>query len=225
MISSPKEIIEIVTRISLPPAYSSYPTKRVSDSQFSAISRTVTPQGLLAVVRIPPSIYSDILPEDIGNRVLLLEDIQDPGNVGTLIRSAAAFGYGGVILSDKCADPLSLKSVQASAGSVMSLWLRRNARYLEFVDRLKKEGYSLVVASLEGEGSPSLLSKEDKLILGLANEASGPSNKLQDMAKHEVKIHIARKRAESLNVAACGAICIYLSTSNDCSGLDFTPEE
>jgi TrmH family RNA methyltransferase len=208
----PGEIIEIVTKKELSPVYSFYPTRRVNDSQFRSISCTRTPQGPIAVVRIPCDIYSDMLPGNIGERVLLLEDIQDPGNVGTLIRSAAAFGYDGVILSDKCADPLSPKSVQASAGSILSLWLRRNACYLELAYKLKGEGYSLVVASLEGIGDPSLLNNEDKLVLGLGNEVSGPSLTLMGMAKHTIKIEIAREKAESLNVAVCGAICIYLTS-------------
>ena len=210
--SRPDEITEIITKEELPSVYSNYPRQEVTESQFHAICLTRTPQGPIAVVRIPQGIYSDRLPQDSGGRVLLLEDIQDPGNVGTLIRTAAAFDYAGVILSEKCADPLSPKCVQATAGSILSLWLRRTSHYLEPVKTLQEKGYSLIIAALEGTDKPSLLHRQDNLLLALGNEVSGPSPALMSMANHRVRIAIAREKAESLNVAVCGAICIYLSS-------------
>ena len=207
----PNEITEIITKGDLSPVYSNYPRREVAESQFRAICSTRTPQGPIAVVRIPQDIYSDRLPQDSGGRVLLLEDIQDPGNVGTLIRTAAAFDYAGVILSGKCADPLSPKCVQATAGSILSLWLRRTPNYLELAETLKKNGYSLSVAELGGMNEPSVLRYQGRFLLALGNEVSGPSPALMSMANHRVRIAIAREKAESLNVAVCGAICIYLS--------------
>ena len=207
----PNEITEIITKGDLSPVYSNYPRREVAESQFRAICSTRTPQGPIAVVRIPQDIYSDRLPQDSGGRVLLLEDIQDPGNVGTLIRTAAAFDYAGVILSGKCADPLSPKCVQATAGSILSLWLRRTPHYLELAETLKKNGYSLSVAELGGMNEPSVLRYQGRFLLALGNEVSGPSPALMSMANHRVRIAIAREKAESLNVAVCGAICIYLS--------------
>lgn len=208
----PEEIIEIVAKEDPLPAYSCYELRQVSERQFRSISSAKTPQGPIAVVRIPQGIYSDVLPENIGKKVLLLEDIQDPGNVGTLIRTAAAFDYTGVILSEKCADPLSPKCVQATAGSILSLWLRKSAGYLALADKLDRAGYSIIVASLKAKGRPLLLSEKDRIVLGLGNEVSGPTCKLLDMAEQTIKIEISRDKAESLNVAACGAICIYLSS-------------
>ncbi|MCJ7523371.1 MAG: RNA methyltransferase, partial [Dehalococcoidia bacterium] len=181
--------------------------------QFSSISNAVTPQGIMAVVRIPDDIYSDSLPDNTGTRVLLLEDIQDPGNTGTLIRTAAAFGYSGVILTEKCADPLSPKCVQATAGAVLAVWLRRTARYLELIKVLKKQGYTLEAADLNGEEDPSNLRTSSKLLLALGSEASGLSPAVLKTSDHRFRIPIAREKAESLNVAASGAICMYLSVS------------
>ncbi|NOQ17989.1 MAG: hypothetical protein GQ507_01950 [Dehalococcoidales bacterium] len=210
--SQPDEITEIITKEEMPPVYSNYPRREVTESQFRTICLTKTPQGPLAVVRMPQDVYSDLLPQDNGSRVLLLEDIQDPGNVGTLIRTAAAFDYTGVILSEKCADPLSPKCVQATAGSTLSLWLRRTPYYLELAETLKKNGYSLAVAELGGIDEPSVLRYQDRLLLALGNEASGPSPLLLNSSDYRIRIAIAREKAESLNVAACGAICIYLSS-------------
>jgi TrmH family RNA methyltransferase len=209
----PGEIIEIVTTRSAHPEYPDHPVRQVTERQFDSISNTVTPQGIMAVVRLPQHIYSDLLPDATGTRVLLLEDVQDPGNAGTLIRTAAAFDYSGVILTDKCADPLSPKCVQATAGTVLALWLRRTAGYIHLMKAMKKRGYSIVAADLKGEEDPSRLRKEDKLLLALGSEASGLSQALLKASDYRFRIPIARAKAESLNVATSGAICMYLSVS------------
>ncbi|MEK7352920.1 MAG: RNA methyltransferase [Chloroflexota bacterium] len=210
--SQPDEIIEILTLDEPLPVYTNYPVRRITESQFLYICNTRTPQGTLAVVRQPAAAYSGSLPSDIGNKILLLEDIQDPGNVGTLIRTAAAFGFSGVIMTEKCADPLSPKCVQSTAGTVLSVWLRRTAGYLELPEALKKAGYSLIAADINGETEPSILSRPDKLVLALGNEGAGLSSGLLEMADYRLKIPIFSEKAESLNVAVCGAICMYLSS-------------
>ena len=210
--SQPDAIIEVVTVSKLPPIYGRYPTRFVTESQFRSICQTKTPQGPLAIVQMPPDIYSDRLPNDAGNKILLLEDIQDPGNVGTLIRTAAAFDFSGIILTNKCADPLSPKCVQSTAGTVLSLWLRRTNRYLELVEALRRKGYYLVTADLKGADDRSILCGRDKLLLALGNEAAGLSKKLLELSDYRFRIPIVRRKAESLNVAACGAICMYLSS-------------
>jgi TrmH family RNA methyltransferase len=210
--SHPEKIVEILTVAEPRSAYGDLATRLVTESQFRAISHTKTPQGVTAVVRIPDGIYSDYLPVDAGNKVLLLEDIQDPGNVGTLIRTAAAFDFSGVIMTAHCADPLSPKCVQATAGAVLSVWLRRTAHYLELTGELRKAGYSLIATELEGAADLSLLHRQSKIILALGNEAAGLSRALRDIADHRLRIPTVREKAESLNVAACGAIFMYLSS-------------
>jgi TrmH family RNA methyltransferase len=212
--SHPEKIVEILTVAELSPAYEGLATRLVTESQFRSISHTTTPQGVMAVVRIPDGIYSGYLPADAGNKVLLLEDIQDPGNVGTLIRTAAAFDFSGVIMTAHCADPLSPKCVQATAGAVLSVWLRRTAHYLELAGELKKAGYSLIATELEGVDDLSLLHQQNKIILALGNEAAGLSSALLDIADYRLQIPTVRKKSESLNVAACGAIFMYLSSVN-----------
>jgi TrmH family RNA methyltransferase len=208
----PDSITEIISVENPPEALRDYPSRRVTASQFQYISSTQTPQGIMAVVRIPSDTYSSNLPADPGKRILLLEDIQDPGNTGTLIRTAAAFNYDGVILTENGADPLTPKCVQATAGTVLSLWLRRTARYLEMVRDLKEKDYKIVAAEVRGTAEPAILSKQEKLVLALGNEAAGLSQALLEIADYRVQIPTAPEKAESLNVAACGAILMYLSS-------------
>jgi TrmH family RNA methyltransferase len=208
----PEGIIEIIA-IEKPPAfYRHYPIRLVSERQFRSICSAKTPQGILAVVRILPETYSDNLPANPGNRILLLEDIQDPGNVGTLIRTAAAFDFSGVILTPKCADPFSPKCVQSTAGSLLSVWIRRTKNHLRLVKLLKNDEYSLIATDLNGKEEPSLLRQQSKLLMALGNEATGLSESMLTAADHHIKIPIARDKAESLNVAVCGAILMYLSS-------------
>ena len=134
----PDEILEFITVEKPSAAYLHCPVRYVTEGQLCSISSTKTPQGIIALVKLPQDTYSDNLPENTGDKILLLEDIQDPGNVGALIRTAAAFDFSGIMLTEKCADPFSPKCVQSSAGTVLSLWLRRTPRYLESAVALKK---------------------------------------------------------------------------------------
>jgi TrmH family RNA methyltransferase len=212
MSQRPGQIIEILAVEEPPRECHNYPIRSLTKSQFHSISQTKTPQGIMAVVRLPLEIYSADLPSEPGGRILLLEDIQDPGNVGTLIRTAAAFNYSGVILTENCADPLSPKCVQSMAGTVFSLWLRRTGSYLELASLLKKKEYRLIATALDGDAETGILYKQEKLLLALGNEAAGISKPLLEMADHRLRIPTITEKAESLNVAACGAICMYLSS-------------
>lgn len=209
---NPEDIQEILVAGDIPSSYSDFTARSLTESQFKSISGTRTPQGIAAVVKSPPGIYSDDLPCDIGDKILLLEDIQDPGNTGTLIRTAAAFGYSGVIMTEKCADPLSPKCVQATAGSVLSVWIRRTSGYMELVQHLQDIDYAVIAADLDGTENPLILKTRTKLILALGNEASGLSEGLLEISEQRIRIPTIREKAESLNVAACGAICMYLSS-------------
>jgi TrmH family RNA methyltransferase len=210
----PDAIMEILAVDEPPPFFRKYPARLITESQFQYISSNQTPQGILAVVRLPTDVYTARLPGDTGDKILLLEDIQDPGNTGTLIRTAAAFGFSGVITTENGADPLSPKCVQATAGSVLSVWLRRTKDYLTLAQELRNKGYPLVAADLDGNVGPEVLRGRRKLLLAVGNEAAGISKPLLETADYRLRIPVDREKAESLNVAACGAILMYLSASN-----------
>jgi TrmH family RNA methyltransferase len=218
----PEAIIEIVASEEPPLDFRKYPARQVTASQFGYISTSRTPQGIAAVVKIPEDIYSTRLPADAGAKILLLEDIQDPGNIGTLIRTAAAFDFSGVILSDKCADPFSPKVIQSTAGAVLSLWLRSTAQYLELVKALHQKGYPLLAAELNGRDGLGVM-HQNKFILALGNEAAGLSPALQEIADYHIHIPIDREKAESLNVAVCGGILMYLRADKNERGTFTAP--
>jgi TrmH family RNA methyltransferase len=211
---SPQSITELVVQEKeTVPKNLSYPVRVVTPAQFRGISASTTPSGLIAVVTIPKDAYSSRLPENKGTRVLALEDIQDPGNVGTLIRTAAAFDFSGILLSEKCADPFGPKAAQASAGSVLSLWLRKTKEFDSLMVRLAKEGFFCVAADVRGKVALHAVD-EPKLMLILGNEGSGISDTTLGLAHQVVKIPMNEKKAESLNVAVSGGLCMYVLTAH-----------
>lgn len=212
--SNPDEILEILTVSERPSIYDQFPTRSITERQCRYICNTQTPQGVMAVVRLPEGIYSKQLPDNPGTRVLLLEDIQDPGNAGTLIRTAAAFDFSLIIMSNKCADPLSPKCVQAASGTTLSISIRRTNSYIELAQQLKATGFTIIAADVDGIDTTSILERQERLVLGLGNEAAGLSVEILDLANYRLAIPIKRDGAESLNVAACGAILMYLSTQD-----------
>ena len=205
----PEEVQEILVAGDPPAAFQGFEIRRLEEKQLHAVSSAKAPQGVMAVVRIPEDAFSNRPPEHPGRRVLLLEDVQDPGNVGTLIRTAAALDFSGVILTEKCAEPFSPKCVQSTAGSILSVWLRRTSSYLDIVDDLKRSGHSLYAADLTGDRTVGELTAAGSVILALGNEGAGLSEELLKRADARVMIPMALKKAESLNVAACGAILMY----------------
>jgi len=191
------------------------PARVISEANMKSICVSRTPQGAAALVKIPPDTYTSQIPASLlsagraSARVLLLEDVQDPGNAGTLIRTAAAFGYSCVIMSGKCADPFSPKAAQSSAGALLSLDIRRSDEYIDMAAELKRRGYELFAADLGGEDTRSLKIAGPHVI-ALGSEGAGLSGSLLDMSDRKIRIPIDANAAESLNVAAAGAIMMFM---------------
>jgi TrmH family RNA methyltransferase len=135
------------------------------------------------------------LPQKVST-VCILEQVQDPGNLGSLIRSAAAFSFDLIVLISGC-DPLNAKALVASRGAhfLVPTVEMNHAQLMRF---LKQENLPLFVADMEGKKAQ----KQKKFALVLANEGSGPSAHFSSAEK----VHIPIKNVDSLNVAAAGAI-------------------
>ena len=183
-------------------------TRRVlTESQFRSVVSTHAPQGIAGVIRMPQNIGDSILSTTLPERILLLEAVQDPGNVGTLIRTAAAFGYVLVLMDDACADPFSPKAVQSSAGSVMAVTIYRSNHFFSLANEVKARGWQLVATDVHGsELIDGSLSLKHGIMLG--NEGNGLSHMAQTLADRSLTIPMTRG-AESLNVAAAGAILMF----------------
>jgi len=149
------------------------------------------------------------LAENITDKVIYLDGIQDPGNLGTIERSALAFGFKSVILSKDCVSPFNSKAVQASKGSIFDL----NIKYME-LEELAAEGYELYLTCLEGEDIRyQKIQKEGKVCLVIGNEGQGIRAKNLQLSGHKVRLEINDK-IESLNAGVAASIFMYLWTSN-----------
>lgn len=184
------------------------PLRNLTTQQLHSISYSTTPQGLIALIKIPVDFHSETIPEQTGDRILLLEHVQDPGNVGTLIRTAVAFGYSGIIMSSDCADPFSPKVVQASAGALFSVWIRRTKSYLSLINTLKSNNYVLLGADVHGSAHIDF-KRSRRHILALGNEGAGLSRDILNNADVRFSIPMNAENIESLNVAVSGAIAMF----------------
>lgn len=202
----PEAMNEILYVDQCPPWAAGLCTRQVNEKQMRQICASTTPQGLAAVLQLPDDVYSNRLPDVPGKRILILDDIQDPGNVGTLIRSAAAFDFDGVLLSEGSADPFGPKAVQATAGALGGLWIRKTSALLQAVRTLHDNGKPIVVADVHATAAPAALAQYTDLLLLLGNEAKGPSPHFLELADTAVCIPMNSAKIESLNVAVSGAI-------------------
>jgi TrmH family RNA methyltransferase len=165
-----------------------------------------THQGVVALVERPG--HDGEWRREAQDFVLILDGVQDPGNVGTLFRTAEAAGVSGVLLTRGCADPFSPKALRASAGSAFRLPYIREVTPDSLLDRLPK-GVAIMAAVAE---KTSYSAFENAAVgptaLALGSEGSGLSAGLLALAKRKVRIPLARE-VESLNVAAAGAILLF----------------
>lgn len=166
-----------------------------------------TPQGIVAIVQKE----EEKLPDLSRGKYLFLEDVQDPGNVGTMIRTADAAGFSGVIVSSKSADIYSLKTLRSMQGSHFHLPIYRMS-VEGFVEQAKKSGLPILATTLSQNSKDCReLDWLEDFALVMGNEGQGISPFMTDQA--DQLVHISMKgQAESLNVAiAAGILMFYLS--------------
>ncbi|MGA8453915.1 MAG: RNA methyltransferase [Streptosporangiaceae bacterium] len=189
------------------------PVLVVSGQVMAELAQTVTPQGLLAVCRfidVPLQRLTAASPR----LVVLLANVRDPGNAGTVLRTADAAGADGVVFSDASVDPYNSKCVRASAGSLFHLPVVAGSPLRQAAAALRGAGLQILAA--EGSAGRELDELESDGALGrptawlFGNEAWGLPADLVGLADQAVAVPIYG-RAESLNLAAAAAVCLYAS--------------
>jgi len=187
--------------ISLLDRSSDVPVSQLDDSLFAELSKLKTPTGILALIDIPQTLV-DV---SICSFALLLEDIQDPGNLGSMLRSAAAAGCEAVFLSSGCADAWSPKVLRAGMGGHFSLKI---AEGQDLKDVAKRFSGQLLAASLQANHSLHDFDLRGNTAFLVGNEGSGLSDDLLELATDRFVITMPG-RVESLNAAAATAICLF----------------
>jgi TrmH family RNA methyltransferase len=185
----------------------------VSGEVMAELAQTVTPQGLLAVCRFIDVPLADLIAAE-PRLVVVLANVRDPGNAGTVLRTADAAGAQGVIFADASVDPYNSKCVRSSAGSLFHLPVVLGISVSAAATALR--GAGLTVLAADGSARPGLddLDAAGRLALPTAwlfgNEAWGLPAGLIALADEAVAVPIYG-RAESLNLAAAAAVCLYAS--------------
>lgn len=188
------------------------PVWAVTEQAAAALSETVTPQGLVAVcdhVDVPLAAALSPPPR----LAAVLVEIRDPGNAGTVLRTADAAGAGLVVVAGDAVDPYNGKCVRATAGSLFHVPVVRAADPGEVVDRLRTAGLRVLAAT--GRGETDLDTMPDEALAAptawlFGSEAHGLPAPLLEAADERVRVPI-HGRAESLNLAAAAAVCLYTS--------------
>jgi len=191
------------------------PVHVISGDAMSELAQTVTPQGVLAVCGFVDARLDGVTAA--GPRlVALLANVRDPGNAGTVLRTADAAGADAVVFADASVDPYNGKCVRASAGSLFHLPVVAGVRLAETAGALREAGLRIVAADGRAGGSldeprvRKLLATPTAWLFG--NEAWGLPGDLLALADDSVAVPIYGK-AESLNLAAAAAVCLYASAA------------
>ena len=185
-----------------------YPqTVLVTEEILLDLADSQTPQGIVAVIQKE----EERLPDFSQGKYLFLEDVQDPGNVGTMIRTADAAGFSGVLVSTQSADIYSLKTLRSMQGSHFHLPIYRMP-VENFLEQAQKSGLPILATTLSKDSKDYReLDRLEDFALVMGNEGQGISPLMTEQA--DQLVHISMKgRAESLNVAiAAGILMFYLS--------------
>jgi TrmH family RNA methyltransferase len=180
------------------------PNLRVSESIIRALADTMTPQGIMAV--IAPQPLSSALHR--GHVFLLLDQVRDPGNVGTIIRTADAAGADGVFLGAGSADLYNAKVLRSTQGSVFHIPIFTEVDPPGLVRDLKAKGYRTFIAEPQATTLYTQVHFPRRFLLVVGNETRGVRDELKGQADELVRVPI-RGRAESLNVAMATGVILY----------------
>ncbi len=190
----------------------------VADHVMEAISDTKTPQGVVSIVRCyhyEPEVVCGLnlqgqLPNESGREcplIMALENLQDPGNLGTILRTAEGAGVTGIVMSRDTVDVYNPKVVRATMGSIFRIPFCYVENLTEFIRKLNRTGYCTYSAHLQGKRFYDF-NYQNPTVFCIGNEGNGLSDELSDATKQKIKIPMMGK-VESLNAATASTVLMY----------------
>ena len=179
-------------------------TLNVTDKIFSSITQVTNPQGIMAIIEKNSEKEAIDFSQDI---IVMLDDVQDPGNLGTILRTVDSIGLNQIIVSKGTADAFNPKVVRSTMGAIFRLKIIESENLAQTIKEIRKHHYKLVVTSLQTENSIYDIDFNKKIIV-IGNEANGVSNEIQEMADEKAKIPMLGK-TESLNASVAAGIVMY----------------
>lgn len=178
----------------------------VSDEVFRSLSDTVTPQGVLALVE-QPAWSINIASFEKGCKLLLLDGIQDPGNLGTILRTSEAAGVDLVVMSEDCVDIFNPKVIRSTMGSIFRVPFVIDD-LVAVIEMLKAESIKVYGAALEGSSDFRKVEFEKRSAIVIGNEGNGISEKVLNAVNKKIRIPM-KGQIESLNAAVSTAVLLY----------------
>ena len=176
----------------------------VSEKVFETITDVTNPQGILAVVEKEDEKNKILYDEDI---IVVLDGIQDPGNLGTILRTVDSVGLKQIIISNKTADPFSPKVVRSTMGAIYRVNIIQTNDIIQTLKNIKSNKYEIIATSLETDKNIYDINYNKKAII-IGNEANGVSKEILNIADKKVKIPMIGK-TESLNASVATGIILY----------------
>ena len=193
---------EIPTHIMLEIA--KYECIYVTDKIFNLITQVTNPQGIMAIIEKNSEKNQIDYTQDI---ILVLDDVQDPGNLGTILRTADSIGLNQIVVSKGTADAFNSKVIRSTMGAIFRIKIIETQDLIRTIKEMKKHHFKLMVTSLQTENSIYDINFNKKIIV-IGNEANGVSKEIQDMADEKAKIPMLG-RTESLNASVAAGIVMY----------------
>lgn len=193
---------EIPTHIMLEIA--KYECISVSDKIFNIITQVTNPQGIMAIIEKNAQDTQIDYTQDI---IVALDDVQDPGNLGTILRTVDSIGLNQIIVSKGTADAFNSKVVRSTMGAIFRIKIIEVEDLAQAIKEMRKHHFKLMVTSLQTENSIYDIDFNKKIIV-IGNEANGVSKEIQDMADEKAKIPMLG-RTESLNASVAAGVVMY----------------
>ena len=193
---------EIPTHIMLEIA--KYECISVSDKIFNIITQVTNPQGIMAIIEKNAQDAQIDYSQDI---IVVLDDVQDPGNLGTILRTVDSIGLNQIIVSKGTADAFNSKVVRSTMGAIFRIKIIEVENLAQAIKEMRKHHFKLMVTSLQTKNSIYDIDFYKKIIV-IGNEANGVSKEIQDMADEKAKIPMLG-RTESLNASVAAGVVMY----------------
>ncbi|MFW5988397.1 MAG: TrmH family RNA methyltransferase [bacterium] len=179
--------------------------KSVKEGLLSEIADTVSPQGIIAIVKKPDYSFDKIEDTD---KIVVLDRIQDPGNMGTLIRTAVAAGMESIIALKGCVDIYNLKVLRATMGAIFAIPILTRIEADKYIELYKKRDYNLIASDASRGDYYYTIEYKEPFMIVIGNEAKGVREDLINISDTTVKIPIIGE-IDSLNAAIAGGIIFY----------------
>ncbi len=193
---------EIPTRITLEIA--KYECIYVTEKIYNSITQVTNPQGIMAIIEKNVNKNEIDFSQDI---IIALDNVQDPGNLGTILRTIDSVGLNQVIVSSETADVFNPKVVRSTMGAIFRLKILETQNLIETIKNIRKHHYKLMVTSLQTENTIYKANFNKKIIV-IGNESNGVSKEIQNIADEKIKIPMLGK-TESLNVSVATGVVLY----------------